>query len=98
MVATIRVEVSAFYVWQRKTKWDGRNQIRKSIRSNTDSAKNAGRHRARRVVREGASLAPSHNHRFVVLLDELQPNWAFYQRELNRLLVRQKRWSESHPA
>lgn len=33
---------------------------------------------------------------FVALMDQSMPEWAFYQRELNRLSVRQEQWPNPH--
>jgi predicted metal-dependent hydrolase len=45
------------------------------------------------VVHEMAHLLePTHNHRFVALMDLFIPNWQMYREVLNRLPVRHETW------
>ena len=37
-------------------------------------------------------LEPTHNKRFVTLMDRYMPKWQFYRQSLNRLPVRHERW------
>jgi hypothetical protein len=37
-------------------------------------------------------LEPTHNNRFVALMDRLMPNWRHYREALNRLPVRHEDW------
>ena len=37
-------------------------------------------------------LEPTHNRRFVNLMDKFMPLWESYRDELNRLPVRHERW------
>lgn len=38
-------------------------------------------------------LEPTHNARFVALMDQFMPKWQIHRQVLNRLPVRQERWS-----
>jgi len=37
-------------------------------------------------------IEPTHNNRFIALMDRLMPNWRFYKQMLNRLPVRYEKW------
>ena len=37
-------------------------------------------------------LEPTHNPRFVALMDQWMPKWQFYREVLNRLPVRHEHW------
>jgi len=37
-------------------------------------------------------MEPTHNSRFVALLDQFMPNWQVYREMLNRLPVTHDRW------
>jgi hypothetical protein len=37
-------------------------------------------------------LEPTHNSRFVALMDQFMPKWQFCRDELNRLPVRHESW------
>ena len=37
-------------------------------------------------------LEPTHNGRFVALMDQFMPKWKFYKEQLNRLPVRHEDW------
>lgn len=88
------VEVERFFVRRMKTKWGSCNPVRKSVRLNTDLAKKPPVCLEYVFVHELVHLLePTHNRRFVALMDTFMPEWAFYQKELNRLPVRQERWS-----
>ena len=38
-------------------------------------------------------LEPTHNARFIALMDRFMPKWHFHRQALNRLPVRQEKWS-----
>jgi predicted metal-dependent hydrolase len=68
-----------------KTKWGSCNPRRASIRLNTDLAKKPRECLEYILVHEMAHLLePSHNARFVALLDRYLPNWKLLRDELNR--------------
>lgn len=87
------VEVAQFFVQRMKTKWGGCNPRSKNIRINTELAKKPRECLEYIVVHEMAHmLEPTHNQRFVSLMDQFMPKWQFYRDELNRLPVRHESW------
>jgi predicted metal-dependent hydrolase len=88
------VKVERFYVQKMKTKWGSCSPSTKSIRLNTDLAKKPKECLEYLVVHEMAHLLePTHNNRFISLMDQFMPNWRFYRAELNRLPVRHEDWA-----
>jgi predicted metal-dependent hydrolase len=78
-------KVARIYVQHMKTKWGSCNPRRASIRLNTDLAKKPRECLEYILVHEMAHLLePSHNARFVALLDRYLPNWKLLRDELNR--------------
>ena len=87
------VKVRRFFVQRMKTKWGSCNIASKSIRLNTELAKKPPECLEYIVVHEMAHLLePTHNSRFVSLMDRFMPKWKFYRDELNRLPVRHEHW------
>ena len=65
----------------------------RNIRLNTDLAKKPLECLEYIVLHEMAHLLePTHNARFVALMDAYMPNWQFQRGLLNRLPVRQDEW------
>jgi predicted metal-dependent hydrolase len=87
------VRVDGFFVQQMKTKWGSCNPDKRRIRLNTELAKKPRECLEYIVVHEMAHLRePTHNERFVGLMDEVLPQWRYRRRELNRLPVRHEDW------
>jgi len=87
------VKVERFFVQRMKTKWGSCNPEAKSIRLNTDLAKKPPECLEYIVVHEMTHLLePSHNQRFISLMDEFLPKWRFYKEELNNLPLRHESW------
>ena len=87
------VKVERFFVQQMKTKWGGCSPLTRSIRLNTDLAKKPRQCIEYIVVHELVHLVePTHNARFVALMDRLMPQWRFCREQLNRLPVRHEGW------
>ena len=87
------VKVERFFVQRMKTKWGSCNPEAKSIRLNTDLAKKPPECLEYIVVHEMTHLLePSHNQRFISLMDEFLPKWRFYKEELNNLQLRHESW------
>ena len=87
------VSVERVFVQKMKTKWGSCNPVMRSIRLNTDLAKKPHECLEYIVVHEMVHLLePTHNSRFVVLMDQFMPKWRFYRDELNRLPVRHEDW------
>lgn len=90
----LRVKVARFFVQKMKTKWGGCSPEAKNIRLNTDLAKKPPECLEYIVVHEMIHLLePTHNNRFMILMEQFIPNWPFYRTELNRLPVKHEDWS-----
>lgn len=88
------VGVERFFVQRMKTKWGSCNHKARTIRLNTDLAKKPPECLEYIVVHELVHLLePTHNARFLSLLDRFMPTWQFHRQTLNRLPVRQEKWS-----
>jgi len=88
------VSVNHFIVRKMKTKWGSCSPGAKTIRLNTELAKKPTECLEYITVHEMVHLLePSHNARFVALMDQFMPKWRFYREMLNRLPVRHERWA-----
>jgi predicted metal-dependent hydrolase len=89
----MEAKVSRIFVQRMKTKWGSCNPQARSIRLNTDLAKKPGACLEYIVVHELAHLLePTHNARFIALMDQFMPKWQLHRQTLNRLPVRQESW------
>jgi hypothetical protein len=89
----MRVNVKRFYVQRMRTKWGSCSHAQGTIRLNTDLAKKPRECLEYIVVHEMVHLLePTHNSRFVALMDQLMPKWQYYRQVLNRLPVRHEDW------
>jgi predicted metal-dependent hydrolase len=88
------VKVQRLFVQRMKTKWGSCNHRAATIRLNTDLAKKPKECLEYIVVHEMVHLIePTHNARFVALMERFMPKWQLYREALNRLPVRHERWS-----
>ena len=88
------VRVERFFVQRMKTKWGSCNHKARTIRLNTELAKKPAECLEYIVVHELVHLLePTHNARFVSLMDRFMPKWQFHRQVLNRLPVRREKWS-----
>ncbi len=88
------VTVERFFVQRMKTKWGSCNHKARTIRLNTELAKKPAECLEYIVVHELVHLLePTHNTRFVALMDRFMPQWRFHRDALNRLPVRREKWS-----
>ena len=88
------VKVERFFVQRMKTKWGSCNHKARTIRLNTELAKKPPECLEYIVVHELVHLLePTHNARFVALMDRFMPKWQFHRQVLNRLPVRRETWS-----
>lgn len=91
--AIMGVQPGKLLVQRMKTKWGSCNPQTGLIRLNTDLAKKPPEHLEYVIVHELAHLIePSHNARFVSLMNLLMPKWQHYRDELNTLPVRHEHW------
>jgi len=89
----IGVKVERLFVQRMKTKWGSCTPKSGNIRLNTDLAKKPRECLEYVLVHEMVHiLEPTHNARFVSLMDSFVPRWQFYREELNRLPVRHEHW------
>lgn len=80
------VSVSAYFLQQMKTRWGSCNTRHRHIRLNTDLVKKPKDLLEYVVVHEMVHLIePSHNKRFVALMDQHYPTWREATSELNQL-------------
>jgi predicted metal-dependent hydrolase len=90
----ICVKVKRLFVQKMKTKWGSCNAGASSIRLNTDLAKKPRECLEYIVVHEMVHLLePTHNSRFVALMDRLMPQWRDRREQLNQLPVRYEKWT-----
>ncbi|MCI0692878.1 M48 family metallopeptidase [candidate division KSB1 bacterium] len=88
------VNVERFFVQRMKTKWGSCNHNARSIRLNTELAKKPCECLEYIVVHEMVHLLePTHNDRFVALMDQFIPKWRFYRDRLNQLPVSHETWA-----
>lgn len=89
----LNVDVERFFVQRMKTKWGSANPVARSVRLNTELAKKPKECLEYIVVHEMIHLIePTHNERFMRLMDKAMPMWKAYRDILNRLPVRHERW------
>lgn len=89
----LNVNVTRVFIQHMKTKWGSCSHAAARIRLNTDLAKKPPECLEYIVVHELAHLLePTHNTRFLTLMDRLMPQWRLYREMLNRLPVRHELW------
>jgi len=87
------VKVTRFFVQRMKTCWGSCSPGTGGIRLNTELAKKPPECLEYLVMHEMTHLLePTHNDRFMNLLERFMPKWRFYREELNRLPVRHEEW------
>jgi predicted metal-dependent hydrolase len=87
------VRVRRVFVQRMKTRWGSCNPAAGTIRLNTDLAKKPPECLEYLVVHEMAHLlAPTHNARFLALMNLFLPNWQQVRAALNRLPVKHEDW------
>lgn len=89
----IGVKAARLFVQRMKTRWGSCNRAKANVRLNTDLARKPRECLEYIVVHELCHLLePTHNARFVALMDRFMPRWQFYRQALNRLPVRHEDW------
>lgn len=89
----VGVSVERVFVQRMKTKWGSCSPRAQTIRLNTDLARKPQECLEYIVVHEMIHLRePTHNARFLSLMDRLMPNWRSCREALNRLPVRHEEW------
>ena len=88
------VHAERCFVQRMKTRWGSCNSQARTLRLNTDLAKKPRECLEYIVVHELAHLLePTHNARFIALMDRFLPRWQTHRAELNRLPVRHEKWA-----
>jgi predicted metal-dependent hydrolase len=91
--SVIGVKVERYFIQHMKTRWGSCNPAARSIRLNTELAKKPKACLEYILVHEMVHiLEPSHNTRFVALMDQFMPGWQQHRDKLNRLPVRHEEW------
>jgi predicted metal-dependent hydrolase len=89
----LRVKVKRVFVQRMKTRWGSCNHTARTIRLNAELAKKPRDCLEYIVVHEMVHLLePTHNARFVALMDKAMPKWEIHRAQLNRLPVRHAAW------
>lgn len=89
----MEVSVAQWSVRKMKTRWGSCTPELRSIRINLELAKKPQECLEYIVVHELVHLLePSHNTRFITLMDQFLPKWRMYRDELNALPVRHENW------
>ena len=87
------VRVERVFVQRMKTRWGSCNHKARTIRLNTELAKKPAACLEYIVVHELVHLLePTHNARFVALMERFLPGWRFHRAQLNRGPVRHEDW------
>lgn len=87
------VKAGQTFVQKMRTKWGSCNPVARNIRLNTDLAKKPPECLEYVLVHELVHLLePTHNARFVALMDRHMPDWAHRRQVLNALPVRHEDW------
>jgi hypothetical protein len=87
------VKAARFLARRMRTKWGSCNAAAGNISLNSDLAKKPPECLEYIVVHELAHLIePTHNARFVAMMDRAMPHWQHHRRQLNRLPVRHEDW------
>jgi predicted metal-dependent hydrolase len=90
----LQVKASRVFVQRMKTQWGSCTPCSGYIRLNTDLAKKPPECLEYIVVHELVHLLePTHNERFVALMDLYLPHWRHLRKQLNSLPVRHEEWS-----
>ena len=91
----LKVKVTGYFLQRMKTKWGSCNPKAGHIRLNTELVKKPKDLLEYVVVHEMAHLrAPTHNDRFIAILEKHYPTWREACAELNELPLTAEVWME----
>ena len=91
----LKVRVSGYFLQRMKTKWGSCNHSAGNIRLNTELAKKPKDLLEYVIAHEMAHLLePTHNDRFIAILEEHYPSWREARAELNELPLSAEVWKE----
>jgi predicted metal-dependent hydrolase len=87
------VKVRQLFVQHMKTRWGSCNATVGNIRLNSELTKKPREFLEYVVLHEMVHLLePTHNRRFMALMDQFMPNWRFERQKLNALPLRHEHW------
>lgn len=90
----IGVKANRIFVQRMKTKWGSCNPRTRSIRLNSELARKSPECLEYVIVHELVHLLePTHNQRFVALMDQFMPQWRQLRDELNRQPLSHQEWA-----
>jgi predicted metal-dependent hydrolase len=91
----LKVKVGRYFLQRMKTKWGGCNPTAGNIRLNTELVKKPKDLLEYVIVHEMVHLIePTHNERFVAILQDHYPTWREARAELNELPLTAEVWRE----
>ena len=91
----LKVKVVDYFLQRMKTKWGSCNHKAGNIRLNTELVKKPKELLEYVIVHEMVHLLdPTHNVRFISILDDHYPNWREARAELNELPLSAEIWKE----
>ena len=91
----LKVRVERFFLQRMKTRWGSCNHQARTIRLNTELAKKPAECLEYILVHEMIHLLePTHNARFVALMNQFMPKWEVLRQNLNRLPVGHADWTQ----
>lgn len=91
----LKVDVAGYFLQRMKTKWGSCNHRAGNIRLNTELVKKPKDLLEYVIVHEMAHLLePTHNDRFVAILEKYYPTWREARSELNELPLAAEDWKE----
>jgi hypothetical protein len=91
--ALMGVKADRIFVQRMKTKWGSCNPHSRSIRLNSELARKSPECLEYVIVHELVHLLePTHNNRFVSLMDGFMPQWRQFRDELNRMPLSHQEW------
>lgn len=89
----LKVSVERFFLQRMKTRWGSCNHQARTIRLNTELAKKPAECLEYILIHEMLHLLePTHNARFVALMNQFMPKWEVLRQSLNRLPVGHADW------
>lgn len=90
------VNITGFTIRKMKTKWGSCSPNLRTIRLNLALAQKPREYLEYVLIHEMTHLLePTHNKRFISLLDQFMPQWRCYRDELNRLPLSHQPWPDS---
>lgn len=91
----LKVKVNGYFLQRMKTKWGSCNHAAGNIRLNTELVKKPKDLLEYVIVHEMAHLIePTHNDRFIEILEEHYPSWREARVELNELPLAAEAWKK----